>query len=180
MYDKLKSVQFIGILFTVILGTLLHFTYEWSGNRPFIALFSPVNESVWEHLKLLFVPFLLFSLLEYIFLGEDYPNLMMANSIGLIIGLVFLVVLYYIYTSILGSHFLVLDILIFIISVFMTFTLAYLFTRQGKFSIFLPETGLALLFFLWAIFILFTFNPPMLELFRDPITGTYGALKINP
>ena len=43
-----------GIIFTLATGTLLHFTYEWSGENPFVALYSPVSESVWEHLKLLF------------------------------------------------------------------------------------------------------------------------------
>ena len=38
-----------GILFTITAGTLLHFCYEWSGENPFVALFAPVSESVWEH-----------------------------------------------------------------------------------------------------------------------------------
>ena len=54
-----------GILFTLTAGILLHFSYEWSMENPFVALFAPVNESVWEHLKLLFFPFLLASLAEY-------------------------------------------------------------------------------------------------------------------
>ena len=57
-----------GILFTLIIGTLLHFTYEWSGENPFVALYSPVNESVWEHLKLLFFPVLLYTFFEIIVL----------------------------------------------------------------------------------------------------------------
>ena len=45
-------------IFISVLGVLLHFTYEWSGNNPIVGLFSATNESTWEHLKLLFFPML--------------------------------------------------------------------------------------------------------------------------
>ena len=44
--------ELAGIVFTVIIGTMLHFTFELSGNQPVVGVFSAVNESVWEHLKL--------------------------------------------------------------------------------------------------------------------------------
>lgn len=59
------------MIVTMILGTLNHFLYDWSGKNPVIALFTPVNESVWEHMKLLFFPFLLLSLIEYIIRRPD-------------------------------------------------------------------------------------------------------------
>lgn len=177
MKNELKIYQIAGILFTVILGTLLHFVYEWSGNRPIAALVSPINESVWEHLKLLLIPMLLFSVVEYFLLGKKYPNLVMANTVGLIIGLVTIVVLYYTYSGIIGTNFLILDILIFIFSTILAFYLGYRFTVNQKFSTFMPETGLAILFLIFAIFILFTFSPPIINLFKDPITDTYGILK---
>ena len=40
-------------IFISVLGVLLHFTYEWSGDNAVVGLFSAVNESTWEHLKLL-------------------------------------------------------------------------------------------------------------------------------
>lgn len=51
-------------LFISILGTLLHFTYEWSQNNAIVGLFSAVNESTWEHLKLLFFPMFFLTLFE--------------------------------------------------------------------------------------------------------------------
>lgn len=179
MNNKLKTFQIVGIIFTVILGTLLHFVYEWSGNHPIAALVSPINESIWEHLKLLLIPMLLFSVLEYFILGKEYPNLIMANTVGLIIGLVTIVVLYYTYSGILGTNYLILDILIFIFSTILAFYLGYRFTTEQKFSKFMPETGLAILLLIFAIFILFTFNPPKINLFRDPVTDTFGILKTS-
>ncbi|RDU23890.1 DUF6512 family protein [Anaerosacchariphilus polymeriproducens] len=179
MNSKLKYYQIIGIIFTIIFGTLLHFAYEWSDFHPFVALFSPVNESVWEHLKLLLIPFLLFSIFEYFVLGNEYPNLLMSNAVSLLIGLLSIIVLFYTYTGILGRNYLFLDIFIFIFSVILTYGLGYQFTIQGMFSKFLPETGLALIFFLLSIFILFTFSPPKLNLFLDPVTDTYGVFQIR-
>ena len=41
----------------ILAGCVLHFLYEWLPNAV-TALFSPVNESLWEHVKLVFWPFL--------------------------------------------------------------------------------------------------------------------------
>ena len=62
-----KSYVVIGFFVVGILGTLFHFVYDWSGQMWFVGLFVPVNESTWEHMKLLFVPMLI-----YIMLGNLY------------------------------------------------------------------------------------------------------------
>ncbi len=51
----LLKYQIFSIIFTFIFGTLLHFTYEWSNQNLVVSLFSAINESTWEHLKLLYV-----------------------------------------------------------------------------------------------------------------------------
>lgn len=55
-----KNLPFI--LAVAILGSLNHFLYDWTGGSSFAALFCPINESPWEHLKLLFFPFLFVTL----------------------------------------------------------------------------------------------------------------------
>ena len=55
MKRSLTLWQFFGFAFTSLLGTLLHFLYEWTGKSPLVAPFSGVNESTWEHMKLLYV-----------------------------------------------------------------------------------------------------------------------------
>lgn len=62
---KIKKYQIISAIFVCIAGTLLHFTYEIFGKNNFIASFSAVNESVWEHLKLLFFPLLFTTVIGY-------------------------------------------------------------------------------------------------------------------
>ena len=53
---SLRKFEIISTFFAIALGTLLHFTFEWSGNNPVVGIFSAVNESTWEHLKILFFP----------------------------------------------------------------------------------------------------------------------------
>lgn len=42
----------LGVFFLIIAGSLQHFTYDWSNQIPIVGVISPVNESVWEYLKL--------------------------------------------------------------------------------------------------------------------------------
>lgn len=65
---KLLKYQILSAIFTIILGTLLHFTYEWSGNNAFVGAFSSINESTWEHLKLAFYPMLITSIIRLFFI----------------------------------------------------------------------------------------------------------------
>ena len=53
----MKKRYALAFLLTALAGTALHFAYDWCLS-PLVGLFAPVNESVWEHLKLLFWPFL--------------------------------------------------------------------------------------------------------------------------
>ena len=43
-----------GVLFILAIGSALHFVFEWTGEFTLVAPFVPVNESVWEHLKMAF------------------------------------------------------------------------------------------------------------------------------
>ena len=113
---NIKYVELIGIVFTIIAGSLLHFTFEWSGNNQFVALFSAVNESTWEHLKLLFFPYVIYAIFEYFYIGHNYSNYITAKCIGVLSGLIFIPVVFYAYTYILGTNYLVLDISLFVLS----------------------------------------------------------------
>ena len=107
------SLTIAGILCVSILGTLLHFPYRWSGRNPLIGLIAPVNESVWEHMKLLFFPMLLFGLWNL--KGVTDACRISAFHAGLLMGTLLIPVLFYAYTSVLGRNFLVLDIALFYI-----------------------------------------------------------------
>ena len=64
--NDLKKFCVIGFFVTTVLGILSHFVYDWTGGGFLIGLFFPVNESTWEHMKLLFFP-MFFSLFRFDF-----------------------------------------------------------------------------------------------------------------
>ena len=115
--EKLAKAQIIVTIISIILGTLLHFLYEWTGENIIIASFSAVNESVWEHLKLVFFPMLLAGIIEYFFVNKIANNYIEAKCIGIFSAICFVVVTFFTYTGIVGTNFFILDILIFIISI---------------------------------------------------------------
>ena len=170
--DFLKKSNIRGFLFVSILGTLLHFTYEWSGQNPMIGLFSAISESIWEHLKLLFFPMIIFIIIEYKKYGASSRDLLAARTLGLFCGLAFIPVSFYTYTGIIGKSFTVLDIAIFFVSAFLTF---YISTKLLQKPLRVTSlTAVILLCVLTALFFLFTFNPPHIQLFLDPVTFRYG------
>lgn len=167
MYRFIRRKDVPYILFTMILGSLNHFLYGFSDQNPVTALIAPVNESVWEHMKLLFFPFLLFSLVEYYFRRPDAAAFFGSRFAGVWAGMLSIIILYYGYSGILGKSFVVIDILLFFIGVVIAYRtsskLGRLFHRQTPLNIFLWWTVTILLFFIFTCF------PPELPLFLPPM-----------
>ena len=92
--EVLKKSTLGEILWTLMIGTLSHFFYQWSGENFFVGLLSPVNETIWEHLKLLFFPALFYMLGEKAWLEDRYPGRFCENLRGLWAGLAVMPVLY--------------------------------------------------------------------------------------
>lgn len=171
--NPLKKSEIIGTLVTIIAGFILHFTYELSGENTFAALFSPVNESTWEHLKLLFFPYVIFTIVSYFYVGKTYANFATAKCIGVLAGLCFIPLFFYLYTLILGTNYLLLDIAAFMIAVIISYLISYKISVNGN-----PKMNLfciVLLFFITMLFFVFTFYPPHTILFLDPTTNSYAT-----
>ena len=66
----MKKVKIVGVYAIFVLSFFSHFMYEIFPNFIFSILF-PVNESIWEHMKLTFNAYLIFSILEYIILKRN-------------------------------------------------------------------------------------------------------------
>ncbi len=156
-----------GIIFVSVLGTLFHFAYEWSGNNIVVGLFTPVNESTWEHMKLLFFPMLVFSLYATAKLRTQYPCADSAMALATLVGTFLIPVLFYTYSGILGFNLAVIDISTFYISVIAAFYTAYkavLSCKANKHKSILN----ILLFALSAAFVVFTVFPLNIGLFTAP------------
>ena len=167
-----RTWETVGLLVVLAAGNLLHFIYDWTGQSPIAAPLAAVNESTWEHMKLLFFPSFLYFLLEYKKYGSSSKDLLTARTLGLFCGLAFIPVSFYTYTGVIGKGFFPVDIAIFAVSVFLTFYASTRFLAHPlKLTTF---TAFLLLFALLAAFLTFTFFPPHIQLFLDPIDFTYG------
>ncbi|UCH30961.1 MAG: hypothetical protein JSV05_05460 [Candidatus Bathyarchaeota archaeon] len=166
--------ELAGIVFIVIVGSLLHFTFELSGHQPAVGIFSAVNESVWEHLKLGFWPALVWALLEYRTIKQSTNNFLFAKTVGIYLIPIIIPILFYSYTAVLGESVLAIDILTFAVAVIVGQLVSYKLLTYRRFPRVLNTISLVALVLLGVAFALFTFYPPRLPLFRDPITGKYG------
>ena len=165
--------QFAGYAAVSLLGTILHFLYEWTGDSILAAPFSGVNESTWEHMKLLFFPLFLFALIESRFF-RDVEKFWCIKLIGTVTGLVRIPVLFYTYNGVFGKSPDFINIIIFFISAAATFlTESYLF-KKNSISCRHPRIAFVALCFIGILFVLFTFKTPQIPIFMDPLTGTYG------
>lgn len=157
----------LGIL-TLIAGFFLHFLYAWTGENYFAGLIAPVNESVWEHLKLLFFPVLFFSIFEYFYVGHYFSSFITARTIGCIAGMMFIVISFYTYSGIIGRNLLWADILTFFLGVALCYCLSWHLTLTKKAgNIHTNVLCIFFLLFLVSLFFYFTANPPKLPLFID-------------
>ena len=170
---KIKTWQIIVVIICLILGILLHFTYQWSGENQIVGLISAVNESTWEHLKLIFYPFLLMAIIGYFIIGKKTTNYWFAQAAGIFSAIAFTIIFFYTYTGIIGENFAWLNISSFVVAVVIGGYITYkvLISRKNYNA---EIISIIFLIILILSFSLYTFNPPEISLFRDPINSTYG------
>lgn len=172
---RLRRWELAGFLVAGLLGPLLHFVYQWSGENRLAAAFSAVNESVWEHMKILFFPLFLVALAEMVVFTQRYRNFLAVKFVSVMAGVLLMPVLYYTYTGVWGRGCLAGDIAIFYLCAAISQLISCRLLERGR----LGGGGrqVAGLFGLWAAAFLFmycTYHPPALAIFRDPVTGRFG------
>lgn len=173
MKRNLSLWRFAGFSLVSLAGTLLHFLYDWTNGSIFVAPFSAVNESTWEHMKLLYFPLLVFAIIQRGFFKE-YENFWYVKLIGAALGLASIPVLFYTYNGAFGKSPDWVNIAIFFVSVAIVFSVeTYLFRndllchKKNKIAFFV-------LCFIGVLFIAFTFITPSIPIFMDPLTEEYG------
>ena len=172
MKNNLFRRTVVGFVFVSIAGSLFHFIFQWSGYNRLAGIFFPVNESVWEHLKLIYLPFLIWTIAEYYILKKDKSNIF-PKAIGTLCGMATIVIFYYTYTGISGKENEFLNIFSFFIGAAVAFVVDYLMIKSEKFKS-NSTAGIIIFIITGAIFVVFTFAPPLIPLFKDPQSLTYG------
>ena len=167
MKRNLSLWQFSGFCLTSLFGTLLHFLYEWTNESKLVAPFSAINESTWEHMKLLFFPLFVFAIIESRFF-KVRGNFWCVKLVGTIAGLVLIPVLFYTYNGSLGKSPDWLNITIFFVSAAATFFLETKLFKRDLLKCKKPLVCFLALLGVGILFVIFTFMPPNLPIFKNP------------
>lgn len=164
--QKSKEYKYYLICFAiaVIMGTLLHFAYDVSNNNLIIGLFTPVNESVWEHLKLVALPLVIFAAIHYILKKQ---NKFLETSTAIIISSLIILFTHYFFEK-LNIPTMTIDILSYILTMLIAFYYIYKSDFNSKYI------GLTLLILILTVLAILTIVPPQTTLFLDKTTNTYG------
>ncbi|MBO5210943.1 MAG: hypothetical protein J6B80_03335 [Clostridia bacterium] len=164
---KLKNLIWAFIIIGAA-GSLGHFLYKWSGENTILGYFFPVNESTWEHLKLLFFPTIIFSVFEYFLMREKPTNYLPSIAVSLIMGLLSIVIIFYTYSGVLGFK-----VEWFNIAIYYTALLIMLIVKTALLLLKFESKTANWLSLLWIfvmalMFIFFTYNPLDLGIFKVP------------
>ena len=169
------ALEAAGVAFIFLAGSGLHFFYDWTGRRRWIAWFAPVNESTWEHFKLAFWPGLVYALLEYGMIGGEVGNFWAGKALGLLVMPLVIAGIFYAYKAVLGRHRLVLDILLFLVAVAAGQGVSYRVLTAEPLGGAGEWWGVAGVVLMAAAYCLFTYHPPHLFLFSDPRMNSCGV-----
>ncbi len=162
----LKRFCVIGFLVTTILGVISHFVYEWTGGNFLVGLFFPMNESTWEHMKLLFFPMFLFALVAGKKMERQYPCIYNAMFTGILVGLALIPTLFYTYSGILGFFLDWVNIAVYVLSVLVAYIVVYrvsLTCRNKN-----PMVLRIVMYVLLVAFMVFSVYLPKLGIFSAP------------
>lgn len=172
---KRSAFTGVGIFInTIILGSaasLSHFLYDLSGKKLIVGLFNPVNDSVWEHLKLMFFPFLLWWIVIYLIKNRKYDiplnSWIESAAVSLVAAPFSVVLLFYGYKGALGIESVFIDILLAFISYYIALCVASHFLEYSVPNKCAAIVSVIIIVIIFAAFIVFTINPPRLPIFSS-------------
>jgi hypothetical protein len=171
---KLKTIKIISILGIFSLSFLTHYIYEFFPNIITSILF-PINESLFEHMKLIFITYLIWNIIEYILLKKNNylynfkPNLILSILLNIII---FLIIFYPIYLSF--EHNLIVTLIIYFISISVTQIISYYILSSNKDFKILKKYFYIIIILLIIISGLFTYYPLNNNFFIDYMNKKIG------
>ncbi len=174
----MKKVKIIYVIFLFLLAFISHFIYQYFPN--FItSLFFPVNESIWEHMKIIFTSTIISAIIEYFIYRNrhiEFNNLIISVPIISTIGILLYLSLYYLITMFVQQNMFINLSLLFIVYSFMQLVSYFLLNSEEiKYE---KIIGISVVIVLTIIFAYLTYNPVISNLFLDQENHFYG-IKIK-
>jgi hypothetical protein len=176
MNKVIEKWEGIGIAFLMIFGALFHFFFEWTGKIFPLAWLWPINESLWEHLKLVFFPLILWLMIEYKSINVSGKNIFLAKALEFLVICGIILGTFFIYTKFSNDTILAIDISSFYIGIIFGQIISVKIIEKPKDNTIFNWIGFGMLLGLLILFIIFTYMPPHLILFLDRDAQKYGFL----
>ncbi len=172
---NLKKIKIVGTIAIFLLAFLYHFLYNWLPNPIFSILF-PVNESIWEHMKLLYTGILSWGVIEIIILKKNnikYNNYIYQLFITAITSIpIYLIIYLPIYNKI-GEKLIISIIILFIVIALEQILSYYLLIKKQDKNI-LNKISLSLIILFYMVLLNLTYDPPKNYIFYDTLNNKYG------
>lgn len=165
--------QLMGFAITALGGTILHFLYEWLDQAKWTAPISGVNESTWEHMKLLFWPMFIFAVVQRFFFRER-KDFWCVKLRGILLGIGSIPVIFYTYNGVIGTSPDWINITIFFVSAALAYIYEARLFNTEKLRCKASGWAFITLCSLGVLFVVFTFFTPEIGIFKDPLTGKFG------
>ena len=169
-----KKVLFIETITIFLSMFLFHNLYNWFPNF-LTASFFPVNESLFEHLKLMFTTQIIISLIIYLILKLKrikFSNYLLGLLISTIVTISLFFLIYLPIYNRFGEN-LFLTMSIYLITLIIGNIIFYLISKR-KHKFLLNLISLVIISIIAVILIYFTFNPLKNDFFFDSIEEIYG------
>lgn len=170
----LKKILKFNILIIFGLSFFTHFVYKIIPIDLF-AIFFPVNESIFEHMKMIYTAFLIDGIILYIFLRKKnikFNNFFSSLFLSSIISIIsFLIIWLPIYYQI-GEN-MIITLIVLLISIYISqITSYYILSSQNNKVLNYLSFGFTILFII--LFAYFTYYPLHNDFFLDSLNEKYG------
>ena len=173
---KYKILEIVGIPVIYLVATLLHFVYDLSGGSTLAILFGAVNESVWEHIKIFAVGFVLWAIIVLLWVRPPFYKYVVSKTLSLYFMMLAIIVFFYTYNMFTPEPILWLDLVSSFVFVALSQYLSYrLTTEDNNLSDYFAVAVMLLMMF-FVMFFSFTVFPPKADLFKDPQSGAFGIV----
>ena len=168
----LKKWKVISVILIFLFSSLFHFIYDWFPTF-FTSLFFPVNESIWEHNKIIVMSFLVLAIFEKLHYKKR-KNVIFTECISSLVCMILVMLIFtpvYLYILKTNDNMIVtFAIYIFAISISQIISYKLL---QKEYNPKLEEFGVILFVIFFLINIIFTYYPPKLAIFYDFVHKIY-------
>lgn len=176
MVIVMKKIKIIGVIVTFLLTVLYHFLYEWFPN-PIFEVFFPVNESIWEHMKLLYSGILTFNIIEYIIYRKkniNTNNFFTVTFLMMITSIILYLIIYLPLYDMFGEN-MIISISLLVIVIILEQIFSYYLLNYGKENKLLNKVSIILIILGYVTLLSLTINPPRNYIFYDIVEHKYGV-----